>query len=1141
MQHNQVDRAEPLPECIEKYTLSSITLNHITNAICSVECYPDLQMCITNNDGKFHFYLDGLEPTFIHDPHSAQIMPTYHQIEDIVRDMDPDSYVKLQWENGYVNYYDYSGILRIKELILCKMIKDIMAEGRTFLSQSDIHAPVMLTNRINKENLQQFWTLLNEHKPNSILKLNDKVLSYNSLLSLMLPDSCLTEGILNHFSSMLNKDAKRNCTLVANYDEVKGNLTEFITQIKLTFGEDLLDVSIILYVNIDGHDVQSSVSESDLQSEPKHYVYAIYRVEANQVLYIDAFARPIPRLFRTFLIQLSKILGNGILYFGSYLEESSYVDQKKNICKSILPFTGCEAVGGISVVIERIHNCTLDCRIDKDGGNDIHVPPLDLDNEVRWLNDSKITVENEQYISHLHLGAASGKYSEDFDPELIIVLHDSPHEFSSPKDVNVSRNLKCKRVIPKTRNVSFLQSFPADNLEEPVSADVNMESLHTKDLYEPQGGYEVSSANTIKVGCSQGRIPVYFGEIKDLIIGRPIIAFRKKKCCYSFTCTFHTGDAAYKNFSCKKDKGRDDYNALKQINTFLKVKNFTLWMKENLKIKQKNKRRNASVDHPSKNVKRTSRRENLAQYLRQIGREDIILLENDTLPNQISDETAHICMEIGNNGTVSKSVTCREKNLQGIKMLSSSSINYDNIKECIVGKPKVHYIKAKNLYRLECLLWNGGKIHKHFACLPSERAKVLHDIQTFLNGDEAALWVKNYDDGWIFQYEVKAGADTRERLDKLTFDVTKHFIYNRKVVKPEYFKETCWVSVTENVKWGKTHRYDETYRLLKPSNTLDPNTIVAYVYLNCASKTNECRAACGPLLSSLTTCDGVCGNCGLSLASGRQCYNCKSTSSSQWYTKGEPGALCASCYTYRQRKGFHRHLEQKASTNKNVNKIHHSHLKCNWKMKLEMKLNNLNVWNVYEASENIRCHRTTPVQRHKKPALGTRDMWDKLRISRKSSSLQIHSSENKCKISDCFDEDNHPIHTLSQVKGRCELVDRHHSVKSSEGEPCCTALNVVEKEPMFQDTGKAVKAEMQLHFKETIGNHTRICGLCFEKGVSPPFTCISKRDLDAHKNKMHNSYGDLCGLCYKEHDVVVKFEDSRELSMHLNKHKSKCS
>ncbi|XP_068227352.1 uncharacterized protein [Palaemon carinicauda] len=1332
-------------------SLNTVTLKHSRAAICSVRNYPAVHLYDTRTNGKFTYHVSNSRNLELSDPNRTTIVPTLMQLEYIVGNMVKTNILELKWASGNSEFYDYDGVIRLREILLCRTVKDVMEKGKKLLFDFEIPESQSFLSPINQESLEAFWTMVGQDTPGGRVILNGQSIASASLCLLMSPDSSLNEELLDQISNILNKNSKLHRTVVANVKVINENASRFVFRVKQIFGDSLSNVNILLYTNV-----------CDVQTH-QHFAFGIYSLNDNTVLYVDTLPRPFPNFFFTYFVKLSKELGKESIYFGSCHEEKASLGH--SFCRDdcLYPYQSCEKLGGIAVIMGmciftldrhifqvmtgqrscdglsekilyltdmslhsqflrlvvinwimkgivdlsqvykkprplegsielqwknkvlskneldlskklanstptvKIENtkdnyvssvlvhptnkryvgantdgnkikaysvnagevsartssnvnvnfgtkrkksitqgchdaipvqnvidvktcdgqlsisfdevahllatppvisfkkkewaycieCSLTacvkrfrffkCSPDK-GKNDVNVLReiqdfFTIDRFLEWLNDdtnpgNKIIIgDNKLPRDSSRPSEKSRKQDGDFDPEVMIELDENLNSYIE------SKVDKTKNAVNTSNHITSGKSLLSPRKELPVNSDI-LPSPPIRGLPNEIKPHMLSTTNMIRVGCKHGRVPVYFGEVQHLLIGRPTLVFRKIKCYYSLECTFYNGVTGYKNFRCNKIRGRDDLDTLKLINEFLKVENFTTWVKENLKLKYKNKAKSINKGRGLKKSGKTTARDLQECKVLQPEGEDIVVIGNDNSSKMMEEDTVQVCMEISDTGVVDKLVTSHPDNFESDIHYNLTTLNYDRIKEFIVGKPKVHFRRAKNMYRVECLLWNGNKVHRNFPCTTSNKSETLEEIQNFLRSDKAVNWVQNYDESWIFQYEVKAGIETRNCLDKIPFDLTKHFIYDKKIVKPEYSKETCWVSVTENTKWGKTHRYDETYRIIGSTAKYDPNIVVAYVYLNCGSKTNECRSACGALLTSLICHDNTCDNCGISLDTGRECSHCKTTTSSQWYYKGEPQELCATCYTYRQRKGYDRPVEFKVKGSRNPRKIHHEHLQCQWRMKLEMKLKNLNTWNVYESSENINYHVSLPIQENKKPSLGIRDMWDKLRVSRKATSLQIHTIENKS-ITDPTNNGElscQVAHPLSQIKARCELVDKHHTGKRSMEEPYQMISNEEQVEDNNESTLHALQKEKESHKKlqlESEANHTRICGICFEEGVNPPFTCSTKRELDSHKNKVHNSYGDLCAICYKEMGMVVRFEDSRELMQHLNKHKVK--
>ncbi|KAK6186404.1 hypothetical protein SNE40_008445 [Patella caerulea] len=353
-------------------------------------------------------------------------------------------------------------------------------------------------------------------------------------------------------------------------------------------------------------------------------------------------------------------------------------------------------------------------------------------------------------------------------------------------------------------------------------------------------------------------------------------------------------------------------------------------------------------------------------------------------------------------------------------------------------QPIVYYCKQSNTLKLECFLKKGNPITKSFPC-SAERlgdTEAIENIRLFFYSHSIYDWVKSKDNPmWKECGEVTVGNNTTNYFDKFGFDFTKDLQIASGVTSTYQTKNTMKVSVTENVNWGKTHRFDEIYQLTGDTYS-DKNVPVVTMYIKCASKSNICKTKChNAFIKDISGFNGdeiSCPGCDtLIYCNKSKCTNCAVETSPLWFSINDK-AYCNACYRY-----FRKHKVMRPSqlvlTTSNSNKVstkNYEHFTCGWEIKLVIFSNDLNLWQIYEKNSNEKFHPSHLKSSEKcRPTLSTRDFWDQQRIYVKATPKQILSATNiqsTLHVSGNIALGNMDTNlNLRQISNRVQLVDRH--------------------------------------------------------------------------------------------------------------------
>jgi hypothetical protein len=384
------------------------------------------------------------------------------------------------------------------------------------------------------------------------------------------------------------------------------------------------------------------------------------------------------------------------------------------------------------------------------------------------------------------------------------------------------------------------------------------------------------------------------------------------------------------------------------------------------------------------------------------------------------------------------------------KSESFNSFDFDtcactSLEDLLEKKTKIRFCKPHYLH-VTCYLKGGFSISKKVKCNEQHKndPDAMDKINDFLKSPDTLELAQNKiigqspkkvcDNEWISDGSIAVGLPIKNLIDAFPIDVLKKIEVHLDSVESVYLgnQSTLNVSVTSNKTWGKTHRYDETYRFVKepPSKNVTAVTMM----ITCASKTDVCRSKCGVLLNepNCNMKDGKCEACFETIVVTNhtwQCDVCSETNSPNWRFVNNQ-SMCNTCYVYFKKHGINRHskLRLKASLKNKKRKTYIKHFQCSWKMKFVVYSSDLSTWKIFQHQENSKYHQEPAQQIYKRPNLSTRDLWDFQRVTQKATARQIHVNDNR-KFSVHFSESNEQeekkqYYPKTQVVNRVKTVDK---------------------------------------------------------------------------------------------------------------------
>ncbi|XP_064098342.1 uncharacterized protein LOC135209590 [Macrobrachium nipponense] len=302
---------------------------------------------------------------------------------------------------------------------------------------------------------------------------------------------------------------------------------------------------------------------------------------------------------------------------------------------------------------------------------------------------------------------------------------------------------------------------------------------------------------------------------------------------------------------------------------------------------------------------------------------------------------------------------------------SGSVFNFSNILDLVGEKPKLVKISDVRV-RLQCLLQDGRLLTKVFPSTSEgiHKLETHKTIQEFIDSQECREWIISKGvENWIRIGEVATGTDTEQYLcHAIKSEVMQRFFYRKNILEiiPDgnNMLSAMNKSKSSHIRPG-IHKVGNKFAL-KVSPEEAGNKVVATMYLDCASTSENCKTKCGQPVNEVCVVDGVFSCCGTPKEQIRICCNCYTDNSDRWSKLVEDSFLCHTCHNYYRKKNQHRPPNMSKSKRK---KIHESHVKCEWKMKLELRGSDITRWQIYKHHLNKEAHGPKPnLSRNKRKA-----------------------------------------------------------------------------------------------------------------------------------------------------------------------------
>ncbi|XP_068243061.1 uncharacterized protein [Palaemon carinicauda] len=319
------------------------------------------------------------------------------------------------------------------------------------------------------------------------------------------------------------------------------------------------------------------------------------------------------------------------------------------------------------------------------------------------------------------------------------------------------------------------------------------------------------------------------------------------------------------------------------------------------------------------------------------------------------------CIKLENQSHIKVSKKCQVTQ-------SPSVFNFTNILELVAEKPKVVKISDVRV-RLQCLLPDGRLLTKVFPSTSEgiHKPETRKTIQEFIDSKECREWILSKGvENWIRIGEVATGSDTEQYLcHAIKSEVMQRFFYRKNIIDIILDGSTMLSAMNKSksshVRPG-IHKVGNKFALKLPPEEVG-NKVVATLYLDCASTSENCKTKCGQPVNEVCVIDGVFSCCGMPKEQIRVCCNCYTDNSDRWTKLVEDSFLCHTCHNYFRRKNQHRPPSMSKSKRK---KIHESHVKCEWKMKLELRSSDITRWQIYKYHLNKEAHGPKPNQSRNK-------------------------------------------------------------------------------------------------------------------------------------------------------------------------------
>lgn len=777
-------------------------------------------------------------------------------------------------------------------------------------------------------------------------------LEVSDLLSLI-GRNCISLGVVKRIEHILNRDASSKYCFNFNYflsDEKR--MTQII--------QSRFPVSqLIMYLCIDRDEDEETylldISEGDFML---HFTLAVFDFDSLTLMYADTLGLNIPGIFTDKLKELLSNLNcpslfHTVLCHPPNDDECHTCDSE---CSPLYPLQNCDTASGLAVIV---------CMV---------IAFMKYDTYLSLV----MGISNEESLYF--------QYLQDIS-----------------KSSKLLRLVICSWLVNDCINFNNVASY--DELTQYPETGVplgfgkqfsNSLLKETKQIYsgsclgintEPD---IMSSIPDSKFNSTSG--------LDELIACRPVVHFCKPD-HFRLKLTMKDGRSLYKMFKCT---GKGDQAAMCVITEFLNSYKVVEWVKSktfrnasvipNTRLR-KNKTCNILdfpddvqgyfIKNPELSFERKIRYLVLRIYIR--GCPSVMTKKFRCTPAGKHDGNAIKRINAYINSKEFRDVVIN--NARADLSFSDEKLNHADFDDLILRKPIIHYIKERSILKLECQLRTGKRIYRGFACSSAGKGdlKTMATIQKFLTSKEAADWVRSkYEikldkkknqkqkmatkppkDDWIPDGELSVGYEVKSFFDKIDFDFRKRIVM-AKGVQSLYEGNAI---ITENEKWGKTHRFDETYMLNDPLLSEKGSFPAVTMYISCSSKSSQCKAQCGTPLKDLanTTIGSECPGCHCVLEfPTKECINCSTNSTPKWYSlNGE--LMCSACYQYQIKHNDSRPTELKMKSSQGISRLYHSHFVCGWRLKLVIYSNDLSTWKLFKHKDNDDFHSILVEEIDKKP------------------------------------------------------------------------------------------------------------------------------------------------------------------------------
>ncbi|XP_068239383.1 uncharacterized protein [Palaemon carinicauda] len=830
-----------------------------------------------------------------------------------------------------------------------KTLTNYSEEEETSVSPAEWLSDISVLESVNlleKPELDTFQIFLS-HLDSGI---GSNGLEVSDLMSLI-GRNCISLGVVRKIAYLLNRDFSSNFCFSFNYflaDE-KG-MTQII-QSRFPVNQ------LIMYLCVDRDEDEESyfvdISDNDCKS---HFTLAVFDFDSLSLMYADTLGWNMPMNFTYKLKELLSNLNCPSIFHTVLCHPPN--DDNFHTCDSecspLYPLQNCDTASGLAVIV---------CMV---------IAFMKYDTYLSLV----MGISNEESLYFKYLQDIS-KYSKLLRLVICSWVVDDCVNFN-----NIASYDEFMRYPETETSIGYGKQFSNSLLKE--SKQIHSESsLNIKTEPDLMSSMPESKFNS--------------SGLDELIACRPVVHFCKPD-HFRLKLTMKDGRSLYKMFKCT---GKGDQAAMYVITEFLNSFKVVEWVRSktfrnasvipNTRLR-KNKTCNI-LDFPDdvqgyfiKNPELSFERK--IRYL-------VLRIYVRGCPSVMTKKFR--CTTAGkHDGNAIKRINAyinsREfrdlviNNARAEMNLSDEKLNHANFDDLILRKPIIHYIKERSILKLECQLRTGKRIYRGFACSSAGKGdlKTMSVIQKFLVSKEATDWVRSkYEmklekkknqkqkmtpkppkEDWISNGDLSVGYEVKNFFDKIDFDFRKRIVM-AKGVQSLYDGNAI---ITENEKWGKTHRFDETY-MLDPLMAEKGSFPAVTMYISCSSKSSQCKAQCGTPLKDLantaigTECPGC--HCVLEFPT-KECINCSTNSTPKWYSlNGE--LMCSACYQYQIKHNDSRPTELKMKSAQGVSRLYHSHFVCGWRLKLVIYSNNLSTWKVFKHKDNDDFHSLQVEDIDKKP------------------------------------------------------------------------------------------------------------------------------------------------------------------------------